>query len=147
MKKTFLAAALLSAFSSVALANQAGDILVRGGVTLVNPDSDKSTVVVPALGGATPLSISVDDNAQLGLNLVYFFDSNWAVEVLAATPFTHDVTIHDPQGISEGLYLSLVFCRHSVDSWHRSMIGSTVNYYRVYTMVRRRFWLRTYDRV
>ena len=67
MKKTFLAAALLSAFSSVALANQAGDILVRGGVTLVNPDSDKSTVVVPALGGATPLSISVDDNAQLGL--------------------------------------------------------------------------------
>jgi len=104
MKKTFLAAALLSAFSSVALANQAGDILVRGGVTLVNPDSDKSTVVVPALGGATPLTISVDDNAQLGLNLVYFFDSNWAVEVLAATPFTHDVTIHDPQGISEGLF-------------------------------------------
>lgn len=104
MKKTLLAVAALSVLSPLSFANQAGDILVRGGVTIVNPDSGKSGVTVPALGGATPLSISVDDNTQLGLNFVYFVDNNWAVEVLAATPFTHDVTIHDPQGISEGLF-------------------------------------------
>lgn len=95
MKKSILAIALLSSLSSMAFANQAGDILVRGGYTTVNPDSDKSAIL---LGGsnATGASLSVDDNAQLGLNFVYFFDSNWAIELLAATPFTHDVKLNDP---------------------------------------------------
>lgn len=95
MKKSLLAIALLSSLSTMAFANQAGDILVRGGYTTVNPDSDKAAIL---LGGsdATGASLSVDDNAQLGLNFVYFFDSNWAVELLAATPFTHDVTLNDP---------------------------------------------------
>jgi outer membrane protein len=95
MKKSLLAIALLSSLSTVALANQAGDILIRGGATMVTPDSGKSAIL---LGGsdATGASLSVDDNTQLGLNFVYFFDSNWAVELLAATPFTHDVTLHDP---------------------------------------------------
>ena len=95
MKKSLLAIALLSSLSTMTFANQAGDILVRGGYTTVNPDSGKAAIL---LGGsdATGASISVDDNAQLGLNFVYFFDSNWAVELLAATPFTHDVTLNDP---------------------------------------------------
>lgn len=106
MKKSLLALTVLSALSlsTIAADYQAGDIVVRGGITLVDPNSDKSSVVVEALGGTTPLTLSVDDNSQLGLNFLYFYDSNWAVEVLAATPFTHDVTIHDPQGISEGLF-------------------------------------------
>jgi outer membrane protein len=95
MKKTLLSLALLSTFSTAVFANQAGDILVRGGLTSVNPDSDKAAIL---LGGsdATGASLSVDDNTQLGLNFVYFYDSNWAVELLAATPFTHDVTLNDP---------------------------------------------------
>lgn len=95
MKKSLLAIALLSSLSTVTLANQAGDILIRGGLTSVNPESNKAAVL---LGGsnATSASLSVDDNAQLGLNFVYFFDSNWAVELLAATPFTHDVALNDP---------------------------------------------------
>jgi len=97
MKKTLLTIALLSSLSTAAFANQAGDILVRGGATMVSPDSAKSPVL---LGGSADngMSLSVDDNTQLGLNFVYFFDSNWAIELLAATPFTHDVTIHDPKG-------------------------------------------------
>jgi len=39
MKKSILAIALLSSLSSMTFANQAGDILVRGGITSVNPDS------------------------------------------------------------------------------------------------------------
>jgi len=95
MKKTLLSLALLSTLSTAAFANQAGDILVRGGLTSVNPDSDKAAVL---LGGsdATGASLSVEDNTQLGLNFVYFYDNNWAVELLAATPFTHDVTLNDP---------------------------------------------------
>ena len=96
MKKSLLAIALLSSLSTMALANQAGDILVRGGATMVSPDSGKAAIL---LGGNSDngMSLSVDDNTQLGLNFVYFFDTNWAVELLAATPFTHDITIHDPK--------------------------------------------------
>jgi outer membrane protein len=96
MKKSILAIALLSSLSSIAFANQGGDILVRGGATMVTPDSSQTPIYL-AGDNSAGLALSVDDNTQLGLNLVYFFDSNWAIEVLAATPFTHDVTIHDPQ--------------------------------------------------
>ncbi|OUS24168.1 outer membrane protein OmpW [Thalassotalea sp. 42_200_T64] len=107
MKKNIISLAIVSLLASnavVAASYQAGDFVIRGGITMVDPNSDKATVNVPALGGDTPLSVSVEDNTQIGLNFVYFFDSNWAIEVLAATPFTHDVKIHDPQGISEGLF-------------------------------------------
>ena len=101
MKKSILAIALLSSLSSMAFANQAGDILVRGGITSVNPDSQQSTIY--AVGqtvnlGAGAITASVDDNAQLGLNFVYFFDSNWTVELLAATPFNHDIMVDTGAG-------------------------------------------------
>lgn len=92
MKKTLLTIALLSSLSTVTLANQAGDILVRGGLTMVSPDSGKSPVLLS--GADSGLALSVDDNTQLGLNFVYFFDSNWAIELLAATPFDHDIKLH-----------------------------------------------------
>jgi outer membrane protein len=103
MKKSLLTLAVLSSLSLNAIAAdyKAGDFVVRGGATMVSPDSGKSTVYVEALGGDTPLTVSVDENTQLGLNFVYFYDNNWAFE---ATPFTHDITIHDPQGISGGLF-------------------------------------------
>ncbi|WNC72422.1 OmpW family outer membrane protein [Thalassotalea psychrophila] len=100
MKKNLISLALVSLLASnavVAASYEAGDFVIRGGVTMVSPDEGKSAVL---LGGAdSTMSISVDDNTQLGLNFVYFFDSNWAVEVLAATPFTHEVTIHDPNAV------------------------------------------------
>ncbi|WP_206485898.1 OmpW family outer membrane protein [Thalassotalea sp. G2M2-11] len=106
MKKHLLTFAILSSLSLAAAANQyqAGDMVVRGGVINVKPSSDKAGVYVEALGGETPLTVSVNDNSQPGLNFIYFYDNNWAVEVVAATPFTHDVKIHDMQGISEGIF-------------------------------------------
>lgn len=92
MKKTLLTIALLSSLSTVAVANQAGDILIRGGATMVSPDSGKSAVLLS--GADSGLALSVGDDTQLGLNFVYFFDSNWAVELLAATPFDHDIELH-----------------------------------------------------
>jgi outer membrane protein len=101
MKKSILAIALLSSLSSMAFANQAGDILVRGGITSVNPDSQQSTIYAAGQTvnlGAGAITASVDDNAQLGLNFVYFYDSNWAVELLAATPFNHDIMVDTGAG-------------------------------------------------
>lgn len=98
--KTSIANALILTtltLSPLALANQAGDFIVRGGATMVNPDSEKSTIM---LGGAdSSMTLTVDDNTQLGLNFVYFHDSNWAIELLAATPFTHDITIQDKNSV------------------------------------------------
>ena len=103
MKKSILAIALLSSLSSMAFANQAGDILVRGGLTTVNPDSQQSTIYAAGNQtvnlGAGAISASVDDDTQLGLNFVYFYDSNWAVELLAATPFKHDIMVDTGAGV------------------------------------------------
>jgi outer membrane protein len=59
---------------------------------MVSPDSGQSTILLS--GADSGLALSVGDDTQLGLNFVYFFDSNWAIELLAATPFDHDIELH-----------------------------------------------------
>ena len=99
MKKILISTAILYSITlpPLVLANQPGDMLIRAGLTMVSPDDGKATVFLS--GYDSTMSLSVDDNTQLGLNFVYFYDSNWAIEVLAATPFTHDVIIHDPNAV------------------------------------------------
>lgn len=99
MKTSIINGLILSALtlSPLALANQAGDFIVRGGATMVNPDSEKSNIMLS--GADSSMTLTVDDNTQLGLNFVYFYDSNWAIELLAATPFTHDITIQDKNAV------------------------------------------------
>lgn len=99
MKISIINGLILSALtlSPLALANQAGDFIVRGGATMVNPDNDKSNIMLA--GADSTMTLTVDDNTQLGLNFVYFYDSNWAIELLAATPFKHDVTIQDKNAV------------------------------------------------
>lgn len=99
MKKSILAIALLASLSGVVSAAnyQAGDIVVRGGITNVTPNDEQSAIYLA--GSNSTMSLTVDDNSQLGLNFTYFYNQNWAVEVLAATPFTHDVTIQDPNAV------------------------------------------------
>lgn len=98
MKKNILTLTLLSLLSTSALATdyKAGDILIRGGFTNVTPDSGNSTIYAASqtvnLGGGV-ISASVEDDTQLGLNFVYFFNNNLAIELLAATPFEHDIIV------------------------------------------------------
>jgi len=99
MKTTILTLTVLSVLPiSVTATNYvAGDFVVRGGATMASPDSNHSEIL---LGGAdSTMTLTVDDNTQLGLNFVYFFSDAIAIEVLAATPFTHDVTIHDKNAV------------------------------------------------
>ncbi len=105
MKKSTLAKMVLAALISApsAFAYEAGDILVRAGLTTVAPNDDSSNVNVDALGGNVGMGVEVDSNTQIGLNLVYMLNSNWGVEVLAATPFTHDVTLIDTADNGLGL--------------------------------------------
>ncbi|HDU8493221.1 OmpW family outer membrane protein [Aeromonas hydrophila] len=77
-----IAAALAS---PVAMAHQAGDILVRGGLAFVSPQTSSDNV----LGTG---ELEIDSNMQLGLTLSYLITDNWGVELLAATPFSHSVS-------------------------------------------------------
>ncbi|QIZ75644.1 outer membrane protein OmpW [Ferrimonas lipolytica] len=87
MKKTILSAAIVTLLAAPALAgHEAGDFIVRTGVIQVAPDESSGDVL--GLG-----ELSVDEDTQVGLNFTYMLTSNWAVEVLAATPFSHDVSV------------------------------------------------------
>lgn len=96
MKKLVATLSIASAalITAQAQAWEAGDMFVRGGVVNVSPDASSNGVAIPALGIA-PIdgtSVDVDDNTQLGLTFTYMVSSNFGVEVLAATPFKHDIT-------------------------------------------------------
>lgn len=96
---TTLAVILAASLTApLAIAHKAGDILVRVGVTQVAPDDSSSNILVggadfslPTLG--TVGGVAVDHNSQLGLNIAYFVTDHWNVEVLAATPFSHDIDL------------------------------------------------------
>jgi outer membrane protein len=94
MKTSVINGLILSALtlSPLALANQAGDFVVRGGATMVEPASNKANVFLD--GADSGLDVSADGDTQLGVNFVYFYDKNWAIELLASTPFSHDIKLH-----------------------------------------------------
>ncbi len=78
--------------SSISHAYNNSDIIVRAGVTTVSPQEDSGFVelngsTLSLSGGSSKLN--VDDDTQLGLTVSYVIDNNWAVELLAATPFKH----------------------------------------------------------
>ncbi|HHQ4554798.1 TPA: outer membrane protein OmpW [Aeromonas veronii] len=77
-----IAAAVTSPF---AMAHQAGDILVRGGLAIVSPQESSDDVFNTG-------EFQIDSNQQLGLTLGYMITDNWGVELLAATPFSHRVS-------------------------------------------------------
>jgi outer membrane protein len=105
MKKSSVALLVLASVSvsQVAHAFQKGDLIVRGGLAMVSPDESSSNIVV----GGTDLGVNVgvDDNTQVGLNIAYFVTDNINIEVLAATPFKHDVNfgVSDPLGTGDQL--------------------------------------------
>lgn len=76
------------------LAYEAGDIIVRAGVANVSPNDDSSGLAVPALamGEISGTGVEVDDDTQLGLTATYMLTSSIGIELLAATPFEHDIT-------------------------------------------------------
>jgi outer membrane protein len=87
-KISALAAAML--VSGAASAYEAGDWIVRGGVVMVDPNADSSSLNVEGsrLDGT---HVDVDEDTQLLLNVTYMASNHVGVELLAATPFEHTV--------------------------------------------------------
>ncbi|OBX05495.1 membrane protein [Gallibacterium genomosp. 3] len=128
MKKLALAIATstaLLAASSAAMAHQAGDIFVRGGPILVVPNTDTHNY-----NGGT-FDFDVNSNAQLGLTSTYMITDNIGVELLAATPFSHEIklggnTIAKTKHLPPSLYVQYYFL--NADSPARPYVGAGLNY-------------------
>lgn len=85
LMKTLLATAIVaSSVPAMAATYQAGDIMVKAGIITVQPTNNATDISASA-------NITVGDDTQIGITGTYMFHSNWGVEVLAATPFTHKV--------------------------------------------------------
>jgi outer membrane protein len=89
LKKLNTSALLLSsaiAMSAPTMAYEAGDILLRVGTATVAPESKSDD-----LKGIAGEAVSANDNTQVGISGTYMLTSNIGIEVLGATPFTHDI--------------------------------------------------------
>lgn len=143
MRTTLFASSLLAlaiAAPSVQ-AHQAGDIIVRAGAITVQTKENSSSVKVDrgALAGADlGGKASINNDTQLGLNFAYMVTDHWGVELLAATPFSHDVSISGTAGgIADGKLgsfkhlpptLSAVYYPLDSKSAFQPYVGAGINY-------------------
>jgi outer membrane protein len=120
LKTAFFAAALLGAASvNTATAMEQGDWLIRIGASNVDPKSNNHEVV------------SVDSGTSATINFTYMMTANWAVELLAAYPFEHDIYLVDgPEtGSTKHLPPTVSLQYHFLpDSTFQPYIGAGVNY-------------------
>ena len=122
--KLVTAVALSLAAVAVAPMAQAeqGDWLVKGGATMVSPKSGNLKLgdlgEIPDLGVAlNDLSVEVDDGTSFGFTITYMMTNNWAVELLAAVPFKHDIKLKGtivelPDGPSETAAVKIGDTKH-----------------------------------
>jgi len=87
---TLAVAAALAGGTAMTHAYEAGDWILRAGAATVAPDAD-SDIVDESL----PVTVDVDDNTQLSIIPVYMATPNWGIELLAATPFSHDIDVNE----------------------------------------------------
>ncbi|MGC6358806.1 OmpW family outer membrane protein [Bisgaard Taxon 45] len=123
MKKTVLALGVMTALvAGTAVAHQAGSVIVRGGPILVVPNASTNHDV---------FKFDVNSNAQLGLTATYMATDNLGVELLAATPFSHEITLGNTlvgktKHLPPSLYAQYYFL--DKDAKARPYVGAGVNY-------------------
>ncbi|MCV6604709.1 MAG: outer membrane beta-barrel protein [Porticoccaceae bacterium] len=85
-----ISAALLLG-TTAATAHEAGDFFVRAGIASVQPGNGSGPL---ELNGAAIANSSAwaEDDESFGITATYMLTDNWAVELLAATPFNHDIS-------------------------------------------------------
>lgn len=93
----------MGAASFSAQAIQAADMFPRFTTTTVNPTNNQEAF------SAVAVVPKVDSNTQLGATFVYMIDNNLGFEVLAATPFSHDISVNGLGKIGETKQLPPTF--------------------------------------
>lgn len=114
-------------------AHEPGDFIVRVGVAGVEPD-DSSSLIELNGDALADTEVGVKSDAQFGLTVAYMFSSHFAVELLAATPFEHEITAKgagiDKVGTTKHLppTLNLQYHPLGADSAFQPYVGIGVNY-------------------
>lgn len=88
-----LTLAALLAGPGIASAASAGDWIARAGITHVSPNENTKHASGQLAGTLDGSDVDVSSDTQLGLTLSYMVTDTVAVELLAATPFEHDLSI------------------------------------------------------
>lgn len=137
MKKTALVLALGSALvAGSAMAHEAGSAHFRLGGIFVDANSHSKT--------NTPVEVKLDvrNNQQVGLTATYMFTDNVGIELLGATPFSHNIDATVPlvganipkavkvKHLPPSLYLQYYFL--DKDAGARPYLGAGVNYTRFF---------------
>jgi outer membrane protein len=143
MRTSLFTASLLALAiaAPLAQAHQAGDIIVRAGAITVDPHESSSDIWVGALGtDVAGTKATLDSDTQLGLNFAYMLTNNIGIELLAATPFSHDVGVKGMPGGFAGLNgnlgelkhlpptLSVVYYPLDASSAFQPYVGAGINY-------------------
>ncbi|WP_433768782.1 OmpW/AlkL family protein [Pseudomonas putida] len=143
MNKSLLGATLfaLALAAPLAHAHEKGDILLRAGAITVDPNTDSSTVKVdqgPLSGADLGGKATLSSDTQLGLNFAYMITDHLGIELLAATPFEHDVKLKGTAlSAANGKLgsfnqlpptLSLVYYPLNPKSAFQPYVGAGVNY-------------------
>ena len=127
--KTQISIALLTSLLALSPAAHA-KLSVNVGAININPDNSSS-----AINEASTLGLKGDSDTQLGITVDYAFNDQWVLELIAATPFSHDV--NGTGGLAgnkianiKQLPPSLVAQYHFLDTSYalRPFIGVGINY-------------------
>ena len=111
--------ALSMGFAGTAVAFEPGDWLVRVGASYVNPASDNHDIV------------SVESATSATINFSYMMSDVWALEVLAAYPFKHDLELQDGTKIGSTKLLPPTFSlqyHFSPTEQFQPYVGVGINY-------------------
>ncbi|HLW05633.1 MAG TPA: OmpW family outer membrane protein [Azoarcus sp.] len=108
MKKALILAATLIA-ATPALAHEAGSFIVRAGAAHVAPNDSSSRISTSATGSLAGTKATVNSDTQLGLTFTYKLTDHIGIELLAATPFSHQVNV---QGVGAGIDGKLADVKH-----------------------------------
>ncbi|WP_413482640.1 outer membrane protein OmpW [Morganella psychrotolerans] len=117
--------ALATVLPSVSIAHQAGDMIIRGGTATVRPNTGSDSVL--GLG-----SFEANNNTQLGLTFTYMATDNIGIELLAATPFEHKISLPGVGEIASAKHLPPTLMAQyyfrSAEDKLRPYLGVGVNY-------------------
>lgn len=120
--KVLLLSSALALLAAPAMAQSQGDLTFGFGLGTVNPKSGNGTVA--------SVEADIDDDVAVTLTLEYFIRDNIGIELLAATPFEHDITLpgvgnastkHLPPTLSVNYHFSN-------DSAWKPYVGLGINY-------------------
>ena len=88
---------VLTLASLLLAAPASADFAVNIGAITVAPDDSSSNLnVIEQVAGlpAGSTALGVNNNTQLGLTFDYTLTPNWSVQLIAATPFSHEIKVN-----------------------------------------------------